>query len=131
MVCGNCDSRFLEDHPVFEGALTARLARRIVADAKVMTFRAAARRHGVHWHAVRALVDTWSAWLHSGMSPFPMSTLGMGLTDDDVGSCPAGASDLADTSSIPPSSSLCSHSSCLAASDMRDEVSTLILSLPP
>ena len=61
MVCGHCDSRFLEDHPVFEGALTARLARRIVADAKVMTFRAAARRHGVHWHAVRALVDTWSA----------------------------------------------------------------------
>ena len=61
MVCGNCGSRFLEDHPVFEGALTARLARRIVADAKVMTFRAAARRHGVHWHAVRALVDTWSA----------------------------------------------------------------------
>ena len=24
-----------------------------------MTFSAAARRHGVHWHAVRALVDTW------------------------------------------------------------------------
>ena len=26
-----------------------------------MTFSAAARRHGVHWHAVAALVDTWSA----------------------------------------------------------------------
>ena len=61
MVCSNCDSRFLEDHPAFEGALTARLSRRVVADAKVMTFSAAARRHGVHWHAVRALVDTWSA----------------------------------------------------------------------
>ena len=61
MVCSNCASRFLEDHPAFEGALTARLARRVVADAKVMTFSAAARRHGVHWHAVRALVDTWSA----------------------------------------------------------------------
>ena len=61
MVCGNCDSRFLEDHPAFEGALTARLARRLVADARVMTFSAAARRHGVHWHAVRALVDAWSA----------------------------------------------------------------------
>ena len=61
MVCDNCDSRFLEDHPAFEGALTGRLARRLVADAKVMTFSAAARRHGVHWHAVRALVDTWSA----------------------------------------------------------------------
>ena len=37
MVCDNCDSRFLEDHPAFEGALTGRLARRLVADAKVMT----------------------------------------------------------------------------------------------
>ena len=61
MVCSNCASRFLEEHPAFEGALTARLSRRVVADAKVMTFSAAARRHGVHWHAVRALVDTWSA----------------------------------------------------------------------
>ena len=61
MVCSNCASRFLEDHPAFEGALTARLSRRVVADAKVMTFSAAARRHGVHWHAVAALVDTWSA----------------------------------------------------------------------
>ena len=61
MVCDNCDSRFLEDHPAFEGALTGRLARRLVADAKVMTFSAAARSHGVHWHGVRALVDTWSA----------------------------------------------------------------------
>ncbi len=61
MVCDNCDSRFLEDHPAFEGALTGRLARRLVADAKVMTFSAAARRHGVHWHGVRALVDVWSA----------------------------------------------------------------------
>ena len=61
MVCGNCASRFLEEHPAFKGALTARLSQRVVADAKVMTFSAAARRHGVHWHAVRALVDTWSA----------------------------------------------------------------------
>ena len=61
MVCDNCDSRFLEGHPAFEGALTGRLARRLVADAKVMTFSAAARRHGVHWHGGRALVDVWSA----------------------------------------------------------------------
>ena len=61
MVCDNCDSRFLEDHPAFEGALTARLARRLVADARVMTFSAVERRHGVHWHAVRAVVDAWSA----------------------------------------------------------------------
>ena len=61
MACDNCDSRFLEDHPALEGALTGRLARRLVADAKVMTFNAVARRRGVHWHAVRALVDVWSA----------------------------------------------------------------------
>ena len=61
MVCGNCAGRFLEDHPAFEGAPTARLSRRVVADAKAMTFSAAARRCGVHWHAVAALVDTWSA----------------------------------------------------------------------
>ena len=69
MVCDNCDSRFLEDHPAFEGALTGRLARRLVADAKVMTFSAAARRHGVHWHGVRALVDVWSALVSGGREP--------------------------------------------------------------
>ena len=54
MVCDNCGSRFLEDHPAFEGALTGRLSRRLVADAKVMTFSAVARRHGVRWHGVCA-----------------------------------------------------------------------------
>ena len=34
MACDNCGSRFLEDHPAFEGALTARPARRLVADVK-------------------------------------------------------------------------------------------------
>ena len=66
MVCDNCDSRFLEEHPAFEGALTGRLARRLVADAKVMTFSAAARRHGVHWHGVRALVDAAALVVGSG-----------------------------------------------------------------
>ena len=60
MVCGNCDSRFLEDHHAFEGALTARLARRLVADAKVMTVQAAARRCGVGWHQVNDLVRAWA-----------------------------------------------------------------------
>ena len=41
--CGNCGERFLEDHPEFEGRLTRRLARRLVADTKVMTVSAAAR----------------------------------------------------------------------------------------
>ena len=61
MVCDNCDSRFLEDHHAFEGALTARLARRLVADCKVMTVQAAARRAGLRWHRVQDLVDAWSA----------------------------------------------------------------------
>ena len=60
MVCDNCDSRFLEDHPAFEGALTGRLARRLVADAKVMTFSAAARRHGVHWHVWVPIIRSWA-----------------------------------------------------------------------
>ena len=37
MRCSNCGCRFLEDHHAFEGALTARLARALVADARVMT----------------------------------------------------------------------------------------------
>ena len=60
MVCDNCESRFLEDHPAFEGGLTARLARALVADAKVMTLRAAARRRGVGWHKINALVRAWA-----------------------------------------------------------------------
>ena len=58
--CGNCGERFLEDHPEFEGRLTRRLARRLVADARVMAVSAAARRHGLGWHLVMALVRSWS-----------------------------------------------------------------------
>ena len=46
-VCDNCSTRHLEDHPEFENKLTRRLSRRLVADARVMTLRAAARRHGL------------------------------------------------------------------------------------
>ena len=60
MVCDNCGSRFLEDCAAFEGGLTARLARALVADAKVMTLRAAARRRGVGWHKINALVRAWA-----------------------------------------------------------------------
>ena len=35
--CGNCEERHLEGHGWFEGGLTRRLARRLVADAKVMS----------------------------------------------------------------------------------------------
>ena len=62
-VCDNCGSRHLEDHPEFEGRLTRRLARRLVADARVMTLRAAARRHGLSWHLINGVVRAWSAVL--------------------------------------------------------------------
>ena len=58
--CGNCGERFLEDHPGFDGRLTRRLAQRLVADAQVMTIRAVARRHGVSWPVINALVRAWS-----------------------------------------------------------------------
>ena len=44
MVCDNCDSRFLEDHHAFEGALTARLARRVVAAGLTQVRRGVQRR---------------------------------------------------------------------------------------
>ena len=45
--CGNCGERHLETHQEFEGQLTRRLARQLVADAKVMSIRAVVRRHGL------------------------------------------------------------------------------------
>ena len=59
--CANCDARHLEDHGEFEGGLTRRLARQLVADAKVMSIRAVVRRHGLNWHLIQDLVDVWSA----------------------------------------------------------------------
>jgi len=58
--CEGCGERHLEDHDEFEGRLTRRLARTVVADAKVMSVRAVARRHGLSWSAVMALVASWS-----------------------------------------------------------------------
>ena len=60
MVCGNCASRWLEEHLEFDGRLTRRLAHRLVADAQVMTIRAVARRHGVSWSVINTLVRAWS-----------------------------------------------------------------------
>lgn len=62
-VCANCGERHIEVHPAFEGHLTARLARQVVADARVMAIRSVARRHGVSWSVVMALVTQWSALL--------------------------------------------------------------------
>ncbi len=60
MVCDNCGERFLEDHDAFDGKVTVRLAKRLVADAQVMPIRAVARRHGVDWSVTGALVLVWS-----------------------------------------------------------------------
>ena len=60
LVCEPCGRRFCEDHPVFEGSLTARLARRVVQDARSMTVNAAARRHGLSWRLVNSLVVAWA-----------------------------------------------------------------------
>lgn len=59
--CDGCGERHLEEHDEFEGRLTRRMARTVVADAKVMSVRAVARRHGLSWSAVMALVSSWSA----------------------------------------------------------------------
>ena len=60
MVCEPCGRRFCEDHPAFEGRLTARLARRVVQDAQAMTVNAAARRHRLGWDLVNSLVVAWA-----------------------------------------------------------------------
>lgn len=58
--CGNCGERHLESHPAFEGHLTVRLARALVADARVMPIRQVARRHRVCWQTVMTLVRSWA-----------------------------------------------------------------------
>ncbi|WP_419943792.1 ISL3 family transposase [Candidatus Poriferisodalis sp.] len=60
MVCEPCGRRFMEDHPAFEGSVTARLARRVVQDARAMTVNAAAKRHQVGWKLVNALVVAYA-----------------------------------------------------------------------
>ncbi len=59
-ICGMCDSRFLEEHPAFEGSITKRLARRLVEDAKVMPITAVSERHGLCWHLVMRMISTWA-----------------------------------------------------------------------
>ncbi len=60
-VCDSCGERHLEAHEEFEGRLTRRLARAVVADARVMSMRAVARRHRLSWPVVMDLVSSWSA----------------------------------------------------------------------
>ena len=61
LVCESCGGRrFMEHHPAFEGSVTARLARRLVKDARAMTVNAAAARHKVGWKLVNALVVAYA-----------------------------------------------------------------------
>ena len=60
LVCEPCATRFAEGRPVFEGRVTARLARRLVADARALTVNAAAKRHGLGWKLADALVVAWA-----------------------------------------------------------------------
>ena len=59
--CGNCGGRHLENHDQFDGSLTRRFSRRLVEDARAMSIRAVARRSGVGWHRIMALVRAHSA----------------------------------------------------------------------
>jgi len=65
MVCGPCGRRFAETHPAFEGRVTARLARRLVQDARQMTVNTAAKRHGLSWKLVNALVVAYAGLVGS------------------------------------------------------------------
>ena len=61
MVCEACGGRrFMEDRPAFEGRVTARLARRLAADAREMTVNTAAKRRRVGWKLVNALVVAYA-----------------------------------------------------------------------
>ena len=59
-VCGICGERHLEEHPEFEGNLTRRLARQLVADVRVMSVSAVSRREGISWHKIMGLVSSWA-----------------------------------------------------------------------
>ncbi len=59
-VCGNCDQRHTESHPEFCGKVTRRLARQIVRDARDMSIKAVASRHGVSWWLAMTTVRSWS-----------------------------------------------------------------------
>lgn len=58
--CDECGSRHLEDRPEFEGKMTRRLARQIVADARQLSVTEITHRYGFTWSTIMALVKTWS-----------------------------------------------------------------------
>lgn len=58
--CENCGHRHTEDHPEFEGKVTRRFARQLVADSRHLTIRELSRRHRLSWHFIMGLVRDWS-----------------------------------------------------------------------
>ncbi|MGH8914612.1 MAG: ISL3 family transposase [Acidimicrobiia bacterium] len=54
--CRSCRATTTESQPLFEGRMTTRLARVAVKDVADMTVSAVARRYGLGWHQVMALV---------------------------------------------------------------------------
>ena len=71
MVCDGCGRRFMEAHRAFEGSVTARLARRLVNDARSMPVNTVARRHGVSWGLVNALVAAWAGLVGEVLAMVP------------------------------------------------------------
>jgi len=62
--CGNCQERFLEDHPEIvlgrRTHVTRRLARQLVKDVQAMSIREVARRYGLPWHYLMTMTLRWS-----------------------------------------------------------------------
>lgn len=54
--CNNCETTTSEPSPFVAGHLTQRLARAVTRDVAQMTVAAVARRYGLSWHRVMALV---------------------------------------------------------------------------
>ncbi len=84
--CDGCGERHLEAHEEFEGRLTRRLARAVVADALVMSVRAVAPRHRLSWPVVMDLVSSWSALV--GAHRLPALSGAAGRRDLDASASP-------------------------------------------
>ena len=74
-ICDVCDARHVEVHPEFEGSMTRRMARQLVADARVMPIRAVARRHGICWHVIMAIVTGWASQVQARRRTKPCRVL--------------------------------------------------------
>jgi transposase len=58
--CPACGERHTESHPAIEGRITARLARRIIVEARHASITEISRRYGLSWDTVMRLVREWT-----------------------------------------------------------------------